>query len=67
MTGALELRQVSRSYGEGATLVEALQAIDLCVDAGELVEATLHRDEGFRHQPVDFVPGCCDVGSDCIA
>ena len=37
MTGALELRQVSRSYGEGATLVEALQAIDLFVDAGELV------------------------------
>ena len=37
MTGALELRQVSRSYGEGATLVEALQGIDLFVDAGELV------------------------------
>jgi len=37
MTGALELRQVSRSYGEGATLVEALQAIDLVVCAGELV------------------------------
>ena len=37
MTAALELRQVSRSYGQGATLVEALQSIDLCVDAGELV------------------------------
>ena len=37
MTAALELRQVSRSYGQGAALVEALQSIDLCVDAGELV------------------------------
>ena len=37
------------------------------IDAGELVEASLHRDEGFGHQPVDLVPCCRDVGSDCIA
>jgi len=37
MTGVLELRQVSRSYGEGPTLVLALDAIDLSVQAGEMV------------------------------
>ena len=37
MTAMLELRQVSKSYGEGPTLVEALRQIDLAVDAGELV------------------------------
>jgi putative ABC transport system ATP-binding protein len=37
MTAALELRGVSRSYGEGPTLVEALRDVDLTVDAGELV------------------------------
>lgn len=35
--GALELRQVSKSYGEGPTLVDALRAVDLAVQAGELV------------------------------
>ncbi len=34
---ALELRQVSKSYGEGPTLVEAMREVDLAVDAGELV------------------------------
>jgi putative ABC transport system ATP-binding protein len=37
MTVALELRQVSRAYGRGPTLVQALDAIDLEVLAGELV------------------------------
>ena len=37
MNGALELRQVWKSYGVGATLVEAIRAIDLSVAAGELV------------------------------
>jgi putative ABC transport system ATP-binding protein len=37
MTAMLELRQVSKSYGEGPTLVEALRQVDLAVDAGELV------------------------------
>jgi len=37
MTGVLELRQVSRSYGEGPTLVLALDGIDLSVQAGEMV------------------------------
>ena len=33
----LELRQVSKSYGEGATEVNAIQDVDLSVDAGVLV------------------------------
>ncbi len=33
----LELRQVSKSYGEGATEVHAIQDVDLSVDAGVLV------------------------------
>ena len=37
MIAVLELRQVSKSYGEGATLVEALRDVDLSVGAGELV------------------------------
>jgi putative ABC transport system ATP-binding protein len=37
MTAMLELRQVSKSYGEGATLVAALAAVDLVVRSGELV------------------------------
>jgi putative ABC transport system ATP-binding protein len=35
--GALELRQVSKSYGEGPTLVDALRGVDLTVHPGELV------------------------------
>jgi putative ABC transport system ATP-binding protein len=34
---ALELRQVTKIYGEGPTEVHALQGVDLGVDAGELV------------------------------
>jgi putative ABC transport system ATP-binding protein len=34
---ALELRLVSKSYGEGPTLVEALRDVDLTVHTGELV------------------------------
>jgi putative ABC transport system ATP-binding protein len=37
MTAVLELRQVSKSYGTGPTLVEALRGVDLVVHAGELV------------------------------
>ena len=37
MTAMLELRQVSKSYGEGPTLVEAVRQVDLAVEAGELV------------------------------
>jgi putative ABC transport system ATP-binding protein len=37
MNGTLDLRDVSKSYGEGATLVEALTHIDLSIAAGELV------------------------------
>jgi putative ABC transport system ATP-binding protein len=37
MTAALELRQVSKVYGSGATEVDALRAVDLTVNAGELV------------------------------
>ena len=37
MTSALELRQVSKVYGSGATEVHALVRVDLMVDPGELV------------------------------
>jgi putative ABC transport system ATP-binding protein len=37
MTSALELRQVSKLYGSGATEVHALSAVDLSVERGELV------------------------------
>jgi putative ABC transport system ATP-binding protein len=37
MSAVLELRQVSKSYGTGPTLVEAVRNVDLVVDAGELV------------------------------
>ncbi len=37
MSAVLELRRVSKSYGQGPTLVEALRDIDLAVQAGELV------------------------------
>ena len=37
MTSALELRQVSKSYGSGAAEVHALVGVDLVVDPGELV------------------------------
>jgi putative ABC transport system ATP-binding protein len=37
MTPMLELRQVSKAYGEGATEVHALHDIDLAVAPGELV------------------------------
>ena len=37
MTAALEMSQVSKSYGEGATIVHALQTVDLSVNPGELV------------------------------
>jgi putative ABC transport system ATP-binding protein len=37
MTAALELRKVSKSYGEGAGQVHALRAVDLAIVAGELV------------------------------
>ena len=33
----LELRQVSKSYGEGSNEVQALRSVDLSVEAGELV------------------------------
>jgi putative ABC transport system ATP-binding protein len=37
MTAALELRAVSKHYGEGAAEVHALRGVDLSVNAGELV------------------------------
>jgi putative ABC transport system ATP-binding protein len=37
MTPALELRRVSKIYGQGPTEVRALWEVDLSVDAGELV------------------------------
>ena len=37
MTVALEMLRVSKSYGEGATLVHALREVDLSVQIGELV------------------------------
>jgi putative ABC transport system ATP-binding protein len=37
MTSALELRQVSKIYGAGATEVDALSEVDVSVERGELV------------------------------
>jgi putative ABC transport system ATP-binding protein len=37
MTSALELRQVSKIYGSGPSEVQALSAVDLSVEFGELV------------------------------
>ncbi len=37
MSAALEISQVSKSYGEGAATVHALQGVDLTVHPGELV------------------------------
>jgi putative ABC transport system ATP-binding protein len=37
MTAVLEVRQVSKSYGEGPTLVHALREVDLSVRVGELM------------------------------
>jgi putative ABC transport system ATP-binding protein len=37
MSSILELHQVSKTYGEGATVVHALRSIDLVVAPGELV------------------------------
>jgi putative ABC transport system ATP-binding protein len=37
MTSALELRQVSKTYGSGPTEVHALRDVDLSVERGELV------------------------------
>jgi putative ABC transport system ATP-binding protein len=37
MSAVLELRRVSRTYGEGAAEVHALRSVDLVVEAGELV------------------------------
>jgi putative ABC transport system ATP-binding protein len=37
MSGMLELRRVSKVYGEGPTEVQALRGVDLSVDAGAMV------------------------------
>ncbi|MCU1456680.1 MAG: putative transporter ATP-binding protein, partial [Actinomycetia bacterium] len=37
MTAVLQLSQVSKVYGTGATAVHALRAVDLAVEPGELV------------------------------
>ena len=37
MSSILELHQVSKTYGEGATAVHALRSVDLVVAPGELV------------------------------
>jgi putative ABC transport system ATP-binding protein len=37
MTAVLELRRVSKAYGQGPTEVQALREVDLSVDGGELV------------------------------
>jgi putative ABC transport system ATP-binding protein len=56
----LELRQISKSYGEGATAVRALESIDLSVDTGHLVavmgpsgsgKSTLRTNAGSLEEP----------------
>ncbi len=42
----LELRNVSKSYGEGATMVHAIESIDLAVDEGHLVAVMGPRGSG---------------------
>jgi len=36
----LELQQVSKSYGDGAAQVHAIQDVNLCVDAGAPLSAS---------------------------
>jgi putative ABC transport system ATP-binding protein len=69
MSAVLELRRVSKSYGEGPTLVEALLDVDLAVHRGELVaimgpsgsgKSTLLTIAGTLEEPTDgavFVGG----------
>jgi putative ABC transport system ATP-binding protein len=64
MTTVLEMVQVSKSYGQGAAMVHALQSVDLVVRAGELVaimgpsgsgKSTLLTIAGTLEEPTDGV------------
>jgi putative ABC transport system ATP-binding protein len=62
MMGALELRKLSKSYGEGATHVEALREVDLVVHAGELV--AIMGPSGSGKSTLLTIAGTLEVASD---
>jgi putative ABC transport system ATP-binding protein len=62
MTAALEVRGVSKTYGEGAALVHALLAVDLVVEAGELV--AIMGPSGSGKSTLLTIAGTLEVPSD---
>ena len=57
----IQLRNVSRTYGEGAALVKALDAIELCIDAGEFV--AIMGPSGSGKSTAMNIMGCLDTPS----
>jgi len=62
MSAALEVRGVSKTYGEGAAVVHALRAVDLVVEAGELV--AIMGPSGSGKSTLLTIAGTLEVASD---
>jgi putative ABC transport system ATP-binding protein len=62
MSPALEVRQVSKTYGEGAAVVHALRDVDLVVEAGELV--AIMGPSGSGKSTLLTIAGTLEVASD---